>query len=64
MNGLHSTLLLPRSKSIISQPFIEKCISDAMRFGRTIVVHRSKAMKSEVLYTVLCDITVEAAGDV
>ena len=26
------TLSLPSSKSIISQPFIEKCISDAMRF--------------------------------
>ena len=30
--GEDLTLSLPSSKSIISQPFIEKCISDAMRF--------------------------------
>ena len=33
-------------------------------FGSTIVVHRSKAMKSQFLYTVWCDITGEAAGEV
>ena len=33
-------------------------------FGSTIVVHRSKAMKSQVLYTVWYDITGEAAGEV
>ena len=58
------TLSIPSSKSIISQPFIEKCRSVQWDFGSTIVVHRSKAMKSQVLCTVWCDITGEAAGEV
>ena len=38
------TLSLPSSKSIISQPFIEKCISEVVRIGVIIIFHLRRSL--------------------
>ena len=60
------TLSIASSKNTLSQPFIEKCISDAMRIwlNKFRFYPSIKAMKSQVLHTAWCYITGEAARQI
>ena len=46
-----------------SQPFKEKCISEVVRIGNIIIFHLSK-LYCQVLHTMWCDISGEAAGEI
>ena len=48
------TPLTPSSKSESSQPFKEKCMSDAVRIGSIIIFHLSKLWKAK--FFILCDV--------
>ena len=52
------------SKRTFSQPFIEKCITEVVRNGSTLIFHLSKAMKSQILHTIWCTIFGAAAGEI
>ena len=58
------TLSLPSSKSTFSQPLQEECVSEMLRIGSIIILHLSKAMKSQILRTMWWHITGEAAGEI
>ena len=54
---------LPSSRSTFSQPFKDRCISEVARIGSLIIFHLSKAMKSQILHTMSCNISGEVAGE-
>ena len=60
--GLYTSLSLPSSKRIFSQPFKDQCISAVVRIGSIIIFHLS--MKGQVLHTVWYHISGEAAGEI
>ena len=48
------SLSFPSSKTTFSQHFKEKCISDVVRIGSTIIFHLSKLWKAK--FFILCDV--------
>ena len=48
------SLSLPSSKSTFSQPFNKKCISEVVRIGSIIILHRSKLWKAKL--SIVCDV--------
>ena len=64
VSGSCLTLSLPSLKSTFSQPFKEKCTREVARIGSIISFHLSKAMKTQVLHSVWCNISGEAAGEI
>ena len=63
-SGLTFSLLSSKSKHSRPNLLKIKCISEVARIGSIIVFHLSKVWKSQVLLTVWCNISGEAAGEI
>ena len=64
MDGLEHWPFHSQAQQVNSpNPLKEKRISEVVRIGSIIIFHLSKAMKSQVLHTVWCHISCEAAGE-
>ena len=63
LSGTILSLSLLSWRSAFSRPFKDRCMSEVARIGSLIIFHLSKAMKSQILHTMSCNISGEVAGE-